>query len=176
MTVVEIPTLETERLILRAPRAADFEAYARTLMSERAQHVGGPFSRGEAWRDFAADAGSWVLLGFGYWSIASRETGAFVGLTGFMKPAIYPERELGWVLVEPFEGQGYAFEAARAARAYAFETLGWETLVSYIAPKNARSIRLAERLGAVRDEQCARPWPDCLVYRHPAAAIAGAAA
>jgi RimJ/RimL family protein N-acetyltransferase len=83
------------------------------------------------------------------------------------RPPEYPERELGWVILEGFEGKGYAFEAAKLARAYAFETLKFETLVSYIDPDNARSIRLAEKLGAVRDDKAARPEGDgCLVYRH----------
>ena len=57
--------------------------------------------------------------------------------------------------------------AAEAARTHVFETLGWDTAVSYIDPQNARSIALAERLGAVRDDSAARPHPDDLVYRHP---------
>lgn len=170
---VEVPVLETERLRLRAPRAADFDHYGPVLMSDRARYIGGPFERGDAWRDFAADAGSWVLLGFGYWAIEVRESGAFVGATGFMQPRFFPECEFGWVMVDGFEGRGYAFEAARAARTHAFEAWGWETLVSYIEPENARSIRLAERLGAVEDTACDRPFDDVLVYRHLAVAGTG---
>jgi RimJ/RimL family protein N-acetyltransferase len=43
------PTLRTERLILRAPVAADFTDYAGFLASERAQHMGGPYDRRGAW-------------------------------------------------------------------------------------------------------------------------------
>ncbi|MEZ5884221.1 MAG: hypothetical protein R3D53_10315 [Paracoccaceae bacterium] len=41
-----------------------------------------------------------------------------------------------------------------------------ETLVSYVDPGNDRSRRLAERLGAARDEKAARQDPQDLVYRH----------
>jgi RimJ/RimL family protein N-acetyltransferase len=53
-------------------------------------------------------------------------------------------------------------------RAHAFRDLGWTTAVSYIDPDNARSIALAERLGAVRDRGARQPVFDkpCLVYRH----------
>lgn len=166
MTLVQIPRLETDRLSLRAPRLADFDAHGALLATERARYLGGPFDAVTAWRDFGADVGSWVLHGFGYWSIEERGSGAFVGVAGLSKPSYFPEREVGWILQADFEGRGYAFEAARAAIDYAFRTLGWPTLVSYIDHDNARSIALAERLGARPDPDAARPEPIDLVYRH----------
>ena len=67
------------------------------------------------------------------------------------------------------EGKGIAYEAAHAARQDAFTRLGWNTAVSYIAPENVRSIKLAERMGAVLDPKAKAPKEDepCLVYRHP---------
>ena len=59
-----------------------------------------------------------------------------------------------------------AAEAARAVLAHVFGTLGWTTAVSYISPQNARSIALAERLGAVRDAGAAGPAESDLVFRH----------
>lgn len=57
---------------------------------------------------------------------------------------------------------------AKAARTHAFHDLGWTTAVSYIHPDNARSITLAERLGATLDPKAQTPDSDpCLVYRHP---------
>ncbi|MEL6197095.1 MAG: GNAT family N-acetyltransferase, partial [Pseudomonadota bacterium] len=73
------------------------------------------------------------------------------------------------------EGKGITQEAALAARAHAYGTLGWPTAVSYIDHGNDRSIALAERLGAARDAAAAFPGQDegaepCHVYRHPAPA------
>ena len=76
-------------------------------------------------------------------------------------------RSAGWSCAAA-EGRGIAAEAARALRDWAYAAQGWTTLVSYIDPENARSIRLAERLGARLDPDA--PHPDgrpCLVYRHP---------
>lgn len=171
MTV--IPELRTERLLLRAPRPEDFEAHSDTLMTERGRFIGGPFDREDAWRDFAADAGSWVLRGFGYWAVEDSATGAFAAWVGLARPAHFPERELGWLVHRAFEGRGVGFEAAGAARDHALETLGWPALVSYIDAENRRSIRLAERLGAVRDDAAARPDPEDLVYRHRSRAEGG---
>ena len=59
-------------------------------------------------------------------------------------------------------------EAARALRDWAYATQGWTTLVSHVHPENARSIRLAERLGARLDPSAPHPEDDpCIVYRHP---------
>ena len=169
------PTLTTERLILRAPVLEDFEPYAAFFASPRSGWEDGPISRAAAWKEFAAVTGQWMLKGYGALSIEDRATGAYLGETGVFHPASYPEPELGWVLMAEAEGRGLAQEAARAVRAWAYRTLGLPTLVSYIAAGNARSIRLAERLGAVLDPAAPLPELDgCLVYRHPGPAEAAA--
>ena len=166
-----IPVLETERLILRAPVFGDFDGYAHTLTSQRAKFIGGAVTRNRAWRDFCSDAGGWLLRGFGYWTVEDRATGRFAGVVGLDYPISYPEPEIGWVMHVDFEGRGLAFDAAIAARTWAYQALGWSTLVSYIDPRNARSIALAERLGARREPHATLPEGDtpdeCLAYRHP---------
>jgi RimJ/RimL family protein N-acetyltransferase len=64
--------------------------------------------------------------------------------------------------------QGIGFEAARKAKDWAFATLNLTTLVSYIDEANAASIALAEKLGAVVDQNAPKcPFEDHLVFRHP---------
>ncbi|WP_299194379.1 GNAT family N-acetyltransferase [uncultured Litoreibacter sp.] len=163
------PTLETERLILRAPKAEDFPALRAFFASERAAFVGGPVEdERTAWRILADATGMWVLRGFGSFIITRKGSDAALGLTGPWYPASWPEKELGWTCWdENIEGTGIMFEAASAARDFAFRTLGWDTAVSYIDGKNTRSIRLAERLGAAHDPRATGPHEDDLVYRHP---------
>ena len=60
--------------------------------------------------------------------------------------------ELGWALTSAHWGQGFATEAARAARAWAFAERGIERLISLIDPRNVRSIRVADKLGAVPEQ------------------------
>ena len=67
-----IPTLATERLLLRPPETADFELYAAFFASDRASWEDGPLSRQDAWAEFATAASGWVLRGFGSLSIADR--------------------------------------------------------------------------------------------------------
>lgn len=162
----QLPRLETARLVLRAPALTDLEAWHEVLQGPAAPWLGGPFTRDESFAEFATSVGLWLLRGHGLWTVASRkrETLGFI-LLGF-EPGDH-EPELGFLFRPDAEGQGYAAEAARAARDHAFGALGWQSVVSYIAPDNARSIRLAERLGARRDPVAeAALGGGTLVYRH----------
>jgi RimJ/RimL family protein N-acetyltransferase len=162
----QIPTLETERLILRPPVVADFPAYAMLMASERARFMGGPVDTRMAWGMFGHDVACWTLFGHGGLMIDLRETGQCVGQVGINHGPRFPEKELGWMLYEGFEGHGYAFEAAQALRDWAFETAGLQSLVSYIDADNVASITLAKRLGGVRDDDAVRQDPEDVVYRH----------
>lgn len=163
-----IPTLRTERLILRPNRAEDFEPYAAFYASDRARLRGGVKTRAEAWIQFAAEIGHWSLRGYGFWAVEEAATGAYCGQVGLWNPEGWAQPEVGWMLVEAAEGKGYAAEAARRARAYAYDTLGWTEAASCISEGNDRSIRLAERLGARFDRRHRRKGlPDHLVYLHP---------
>ena len=168
--LADTPVIETDRLVLRAPRMDDYVVWEAFYASPRAIFIGGPGDRRAAWRAFAHVTGMWALRGFGSFVFADRQSDAALGMTGPWYPLDWPERELGWtVWADAAEGKGLAFEAAQAARAFAFRDLGWETAVSYIHPENARSIALAERLGAWRDDTAPRPGhddPPSLVYRH----------
>jgi len=164
--------LVTERLVLRHPQAGDEADFVDFYMSDRAQHVGGPLARSRASLMFHSHLGLWATRGFGMWAVTFKGTNAALGLVGCFYPDGWPEKELGWVLYADAEGKGIAFEAAKAARAHAFETLGWATAVSYIALENTRSVALAERLGAVPDAEAERPeGKPCHVYRHPSEAV-----
>ncbi|MEX0286122.1 MAG: GNAT family N-acetyltransferase [Paracoccaceae bacterium] len=163
-----IPTLETERLILRALRVEDFAHYAEIACSDHGRGIGGPMSRDDAWRDFTQYAAGWMLHGHGGWTVELRETDAVLG---FVLIGLEPgdqEPELGYIFRAGASGQGYATEAAIAARAFGFDTLGLPTLVSYIDRDNTRSVALAKRIGAQHDGVVAYPDEDSAadVYRY----------
>jgi RimJ/RimL family protein N-acetyltransferase len=171
--LADMPVLETERLILRAPQASDFEVFAPFCMSDRARFVGGGADKdiGHAWRVLAILSGHWHLRGFGTFVLTDRATGQPIGSAGPWYPGDWPERELGWTIwTEAAEGRGYAHEAVSELRRHAFHDLGWSTAVSYIDSRNDRSIALARRLGCTLDDDAPRPKPDepLQVWRHPA--------
>ncbi len=167
--------LHTNRLVLRRPAARDWDAARAFFTSDRSKGIGGPYELGRAWVVFAAEIGHWEIFGYGMWAVTLRDEDVAIGLVGPWTPANWPETEIGWTIWAPdLEGTGIATEAARAAIDHAWQVLGWDTIVSYIAPDNARSIRLAEKLGAVHDPDAPQPKPDtpCLVYRHPRPEVA----
>ena len=168
MKYPDAPTLETDRLLLRAYRLADFEQFAQFYASQRSRFADGPVSRSTAWAWFAAGAWRWSLTGYGAWAVERREDRVCVGVVSLNHPIeIGYERELGWLLWERHEGNGYAVEAAHEARRFAFDQLGWASLVSYISTENDQSIRLAERIGAILDPAASTPDHEpTLVYRH----------
>lgn len=164
------PILQTDRLTLRPHTSDDFAPYAAFFASKRATTVGGPLSAKQAWFFFCNDIAQWSLHGFGAWGVERTEDGVFLGQVAIQHPPFFPERELGWVLLDGFEGHGYATEAAGAARDWAFANLDDARLVSYISPDNVTSISVAERLGAERDLIAEAPSEEDLVYRHKVAA------
>ena len=168
MTIIPsiIPTIITERLLLRAPVLGDLAAMEMMLGSERARYMGGPYDALAAWRLFCQDIALWQLFGHGALMVDLRENGVCIGQVGINHGPLFPEKELGWLLYEGFEGQGYALEAARALRDWAFSELKLPHLVSYVDRDNVASIAVAERLGGVLDAEALRPDPEDLVFRH----------
>lgn len=164
--MTDIPTLTTERLILRPPVFADFGAYEALWTSQRSRYMGGPYKTFGAWGLFCHDVACWPLFGHGALMMDLAETGECIGQVGINHGPLFPEQELGWFVYEAHEGRGYIAEAARAMRDWARDVRRLPTLVSYIDPDNARSIAVAERLGAVLDPIAPRQDAEDLVYRH----------
>jgi RimJ/RimL family protein N-acetyltransferase len=167
-TTITIPTLETDRLFLRALRDGDFEEEVRFFATARSETVGGPLARDQVWRAVAGMIGHWALRGFGFWALEEKSSGRYLGRVGLWAPDGWPEPELGWTLMAHAEGNGFAREAALAARAYAYDTLGWTTAISLIQVGNLRSEALARKLGATPDGEFLHPIVGALnIWRHP---------
>ena len=166
--MVTIPTLETERLILRAAIAADFDAFADIWADgDRSKFIGGPLVRNKAWRTFAADFGHWHLRGHGMFVVEEKTTGNFIGSIGHWNPEGWPEPEIAWTLSRKATGKGYATEAVKAMIDHTFNTLKWDTVVSYIDDDNSPSQKVAKRVGAVAEGETKLGDSTIRVHRHP---------
>ena len=174
-TTIEIPTLPTERLLLRAFRAADWDRFAMMESNPEVRRYRGAnlLSREEAWSAMQLLLGQWALRGYGVFALAERNSNRFVGFAGVLHPPDWPEPELAYSLDQAFWGQGYAVEAAAAARDWAFANCGMERLASFILPDNARSVRVAQTLGAVREGTVALRGfvAEWWVHRRPGAGV-----
>jgi RimJ/RimL family protein N-acetyltransferase len=150
-----IPTLETERLILRPHRLEDFDAYVEMWADpDVVRFIGGkPFDRELSWSRFLRHAGVWQHLGFGFFAIEEKETGRFAGEAGFhdlrrnVDPSVEGTLEAGWALTPNVQGWGYATEAMSAAIGWADAAFPQKRMTCIIDPDNLPSIRVAGRLG-----------------------------
>ena len=143
------PEILTDRLLLRPPQRADFEAFAAFMGDARsATYVGGVQTKSIAWRGFMTLAGSWELEGFAMFSVLLRSTGEWIGRVGPWQPLGWPGTEVGWGIVPDHWCNGYATEAAIASIDWAFENLGWTDVIHAIHPENAASIAVAQKLGS----------------------------
>ena len=168
----QFPVLETDRLILRQPKLADFEHWVAFFASPRSEFERGMMDRADAWRVWASDVANWQLRGYGPFGVDDRETGAYLGEVGIYEPDGYPEPELGWFVVPEAEGRGIAAEAAQAVMVWARDSLGWDRLINIIDPRNDRSIALGKRIGGVIDPDGVGEDPGDVVIVHDLGALA----
>ncbi len=151
MDPLEIPTLKTESLRLRAFGKNDVDDYAALYADpEVLRHLANsqePWDRGRSSRHLAFLLGHWRIWDAGMWAVEHRETGEFLGSVGFAAPEGWPGFELAWILARRYWGNGYATEAAAAALAHAFTVWKKDRVVSFIRAENRASIRVAERIG-----------------------------
>lgn len=160
-----LPQLETPRCLLRPCRITDWSVLAPIWTTERARHIGGPFSPEDAWLDYNQLVASWLLRGYGPLTITDKADNAVLGMVLLAHEQGDPAPELGWLLTEAAEGRGIATEAAQALRDWGFAALGRDGFVSYVAAENAASRRVAEKLGAAA--QGHHPGdPDVHIYRY----------
>ncbi|MFY7963049.1 MAG: GNAT family N-acetyltransferase, partial [Elsteraceae bacterium] len=94
-------------------------------------------------------------------------SGAFLGYCGLWNPHGWPEQEVGWGLLKAHQGKGFVTEAALRARDYAYQELGWTTLISCVALDNGPSIRVAKRMGASFERETVNRGWTVGIFRHP---------
>jgi RimJ/RimL family protein N-acetyltransferase len=153
--------LRTERLVLRPPTVDDAAVVGELIGDAEVMRFIGGAAPADAWPAIVGRwIGRWEANGMGPFVVERREDGRFLGRAGIYvwdtrtwtpstlaDAGAFAQPELGWALVRAAWGNGYATEAARAARDWVRGERGVEALVSVIAPTNVRSQRVAERLG-----------------------------
>ena len=148
--------IETERLILREYTYDDFDALYEILSDEETmKHYPKPYDENgvKRWLDWSLD--NYRKYGFGLWAIELKQTGEFIGDCGLTMQNIDGESlpEIGYHINKKHWRKGYAREAARAVRDWAFNNAGFDSLYSYMTASNVPSFSTASSAGLKRTKE-----------------------
>jgi RimJ/RimL family protein N-acetyltransferase len=142
--------IETERLQLRQMTQEDLPALAAILQDKETmfayEHA---FSDEEtqAWLDRMVE--HYRNDGYGLWAVLLKSSGEMIGQCGLTKQKVEEKEvlEIGYLFQRKYWKQGFAIEAAKACKTYAFETLHADEVYSIVRDNNIGSMNVAIRNG-----------------------------
>lgn len=158
--------METERLFLRKLIVDDFDAFYEVLAdSDIMQHYPYTFDEKRVMNWITRNMERYEIFGFGLWAVCLKDTGEMIGdcgitmqnINGTIKP------EIGYHINKRFQRQGYAKEAAKACRDWAFENTPFNILYSYMKKTNVASSATAMANGMHKVDEFADEENDVTV-------------
>jgi ribosomal-protein-alanine N-acetyltransferase len=159
--------LETERLMLRNQQPGDLDFIAKMFGDAEVMRFigdGKTFPRSAAeqsitkWNDYERKHG------FTSWAIIRKEDNSFIGKCGFNYLPDNSEIELSYMLDEPYWGNGYASEIAKATLDYGINKLNMKRVVALVYPQNSPSIRVIEKTGMKYEKEYVYSEKKLLMY------------
>ena len=134
--------IETDRLILRELSDGDFsELYDVLADSDIMRHYPYTFDGARVKNWISKNIERYKVFGFWLWAVALKETVEMIGDCGItmqnIDGSIRPD--IGYHISRKFQGQGYAKEAARACRDWAFKNTPFNIIYSYMKKDNVAS-------------------------------------
>ena len=147
-----LPTIETNRLLLRQWREEDLDSYARICADpEVMRYLPGVRTRQETARQIECFMRHWEERGYGLWAVEEKAGGEFIGFIGLAYQEDWPvgehKVEVGWRLDKQFWGNGLATEGALASLSHGFERRKLHRIISICDPRNRASQRVMEKCG-----------------------------
>ncbi|QIY91711.1 GNAT family N-acetyltransferase [Chryseobacterium gallinarum] len=144
---------ETERLIIRPMSLEDKELIFRLYNSPKfIQYIGDRNIKS------VEDAANYIKnrflpqferLGFGNYLVMTKEGNEKIGGVGIFEREGLDIVDIGYSLLEEFEGKGYAYEAAQKVKSIGMEEFGLAKISAIISKDNLSSQKLIEKLGFV---------------------------
>lgn len=144
-----IPSLETERLVLRPPNKADLQdnyqlssdpEVMRFITPGRTQSI--KESREDLYKRIKLSRGA-----YGYWVVEEKQSGLFIGWIVLKELDQSKDFELGFRFHKTQWGRGFATEAGEKIITYAFEVLQLDQVKAVVMPKNEASRKVLEKIG-----------------------------
>lgn len=142
--------LETERLYLRKMTQADFKPLCKILQDGDTMYAyEGAFSDEEVQEWLDRQLSRYRKWNFGLWAVILKETDELIGQCGLTMQQWKETEvlEIGYLFNRQYWHRGYATEAAKACKTYAFERLNAEEVCSIIRDTNIASQKVAVRNG-----------------------------
>lgn len=148
--------LETERLFLREMTDADYESLYSVLADyDIMQHYPHVFDEKRVRGWITKNQERYRVFGFGLWAVILKETGEMIGdcgitmqnINGFIRP------EIGYHINKDFQRRGFATEAAKKCRNWAFENTTFRIIYSYMKIKNTASANVAKAIGMRKTDE-----------------------
>lgn len=147
-------SIETERLRLRRFGPDDAELVFRLMSDPRVmRYYPAVYDLARARLVLENVRAAYERLGYSLLAVELKSDGGFVGQVGLLHWDDVDAREdveVAYMLTPANWGAGYATEAARACRDWAFVHLGVDRIVSFIVTENRPSIAVARRNGMHR--------------------------
>ena len=147
---INIPTLLTPRLLLRAWKQEDADAWFNILQEEGIlQYFPNqtPPAREKAEAYITHHLTHWRMRGYGHWAVVNKEDGQVVGWSGLEYLPKLNETEVAYLLSRRVWGRGFATEAAQASLQFGFESAGLEKIIGLVHPENLGSVHVLEKCG-----------------------------
>ena len=139
---------ETERLYLREMNQSDFKALSKILQDEETMYAyEGAFNDEEVQEWLDRQISRYHKWDFGLWAVVLKETDEMIGQCG-LTMQLWKDKEVletGYLFQRKYWHRGYATEAAKACKKYAFEVLDANEVCSIIRDTNVASQNVAVR-------------------------------
>lgn len=147
--------LETKRLYMREMKQADFGALCKIMQDEQTMYAyEGAFSDSEVQDWLDRQIARYQDFGFGLWAVCLKDTGEMIGQCGLTMQRWKDTEvlEIGYLFNRAYWHKGYATEAAKACKQYAFEVLKAKEVCSIIRDTNIPSQNVAIRNGMIKTD------------------------
>ncbi len=147
--------METERLLLREMTQSDYTDLCKILQDEDVMYAyEGAFSDEEVQEWLDRQISRYKEYGFGLYAVILKETCDMIGQCGLTIQEFNAKRmlDIGYLFQKSYWHKGYAIEAAKACKEYAFTVLKADEVFSIIRDTNIASQKVAKRNGMVHTD------------------------
>ncbi len=153
--------IESERLVLRKLTLEDFDAIAVFLKDPEVMYAWGHGFSEEKVREWLdKNLKRYEKDGYGFFLAVNKQSGEPIGVIGIIHNDINKKQrwEIGYIIDKRFWKQGYAKEGSAACLEYAFLEMKLDEMVFQMRTDNIASQKVAESLGATREEEYIRRY------------------